>query len=127
MKGLYSRWMAAWEDRLANADTNRISHPFEWGLDWLGITDTDPAAALVRHAERSAAQSEEFYRHQPRGDYRLTGSTLTFTSEVETPFPENNTVHAEYFPAEGPAKMACGVSELCGGAKIEIQVIALAG
>lgn len=106
MMGLYSRWMAAWEERLANADTNRVSHPFEWGLDWLGINGADPAAALVRYAEQSASQSEDFYRHQPRRDYRLEGSTLAFTSEVETPYPENNTVHAEYFPAEDPRSPA---------------------
>lgn len=37
-----------------------------------------------------------------------------------------NHVYAEYFPPPGPAKMSCGVRELYGGAKIEIQVIALA-
>jgi 2-iminobutanoate/2-iminopropanoate deaminase len=37
-----------------------------------------------------------------------------------------NEVYASYFPINGPAKMSCGVSELYGGAKIEIQAIALA-
>lgn len=37
-----------------------------------------------------------------------------------------NAVYAEYFPNNGPAKMACGVTELYGGAKVEIQVIAVA-
>jgi 2-iminobutanoate/2-iminopropanoate deaminase len=37
-----------------------------------------------------------------------------------------NAVYAEYFPQAGPAKLSCGVSALYGGAKIEIQVIALA-
>ena len=37
-----------------------------------------------------------------------------------------NAVYAEYFPKNGPAKMACGVTELYGGAKIEFQVIAVA-
>jgi len=37
-----------------------------------------------------------------------------------------NQVYREYFPSPGPAKMSCGVSELYGGAKCEIQVIALA-
>jgi 2-iminobutanoate/2-iminopropanoate deaminase len=36
-----------------------------------------------------------------------------------------NQVYGEYFPQPGPAKMSCGVSELYGGAKIEIQIIAL--
>jgi 2-iminobutanoate/2-iminopropanoate deaminase len=37
-----------------------------------------------------------------------------------------NEVYASYFPVSGPAKMSCGVSELYGGAKVEIQAIALA-
>lgn len=101
--GLYSRWMDRWEARLAGADMNRVSHPFEWGLDWLDLAEPDPRASLQRFNAEAVAGSEGFYRHRPRGDFRLEGSTLTFTSEVETPYPENNTVHAEYFPAPGPA------------------------
>ena len=37
-----------------------------------------------------------------------------------------NAVYSKYFPQEGPAKFACGVTALYGGAKFEIQVIALA-
>lgn len=37
-----------------------------------------------------------------------------------------NAVYAKYFPQAGPAKLSCGVTALYGGAKIEIQVIALA-
>lgn len=37
-----------------------------------------------------------------------------------------NQVYAQYFPVSGPAKMSCGVSQLYGGAKFEIQVIAIA-
>ena len=37
-----------------------------------------------------------------------------------------NAVYGEYFRQNGPAKMSCGVTELYGGAKIEIMVIALA-
>ena len=36
-----------------------------------------------------------------------------------------NTVCAEYFPQAGRAKLACGVSALYGGAKFEIQAIAV--
>jgi 2-iminobutanoate/2-iminopropanoate deaminase len=38
-----------------------------------------------------------------------------------------NRVYEQYFPANGPAKMSCGVSQLYGGAKFEIQVIATSG
>jgi hypothetical protein len=37
-----------------------------------------------------------------------------------------NAVYSKYFPQAGPAKFACGVTTLYGGAKFEIQVIALA-
>jgi hypothetical protein len=37
-----------------------------------------------------------------------------------------NAVYAEYFPKGGLAKLACGVSALYGGAKFEIQAIAVA-
>jgi 2-iminobutanoate/2-iminopropanoate deaminase len=37
-----------------------------------------------------------------------------------------NLVYGAYFREQGPAKMSAGVTELYGGAKFEIQVIALA-
>jgi 2-iminobutanoate/2-iminopropanoate deaminase len=37
-----------------------------------------------------------------------------------------NAVYATFFPSNGPAKFGCGVTDLYGGAKFEIQVIALA-
>jgi 2-iminobutanoate/2-iminopropanoate deaminase len=36
-----------------------------------------------------------------------------------------NQVYARYFSKDGPAKMACGVTELYRGAKFEIQVVAV--
>jgi 2-iminobutanoate/2-iminopropanoate deaminase len=36
-----------------------------------------------------------------------------------------NAVYAEYFPRAGPAKLACEVSALYGGARFEIQAIAV--
>jgi 2-iminobutanoate/2-iminopropanoate deaminase len=38
-----------------------------------------------------------------------------------------NQIYALYFPQNGPAKTSCGVGQLYGGAKFEIQVIALSG
>ena len=37
-----------------------------------------------------------------------------------------NAVYAKYFVHDGPAKISCGVTSLYGGAKIEVQVVALA-
>jgi len=51
-------------------------------------------------------------------------STTLYLTEFEQ-LGKVNTVYAEYFPKAGPAKLACGVSALYGGAKFEIQAIAV--
>ena len=109
MPGIYARWIDNWERKLATRDTNRVVRPFEWGLDWLRALDF-PALpecvnghareALDGFAREALADSDRFFRYQPPADYRLREGHLTFTSPVETPYPENNTVHAEWFPAE---------------------------
>lgn len=106
---LYARWMDRWETELANRDTNRTGRPFEWGLDWLELTSPDgDRGAFETFAAWSAeriVRSEEFFRHVAPEDARLesggagSGGTLTFTSTIPSPHPENNVVHAEYFPA----------------------------
>ena len=60
------------------------------------------------------------------------GSTLSkvvssslFLTEFEQ-LSRVNAIYSKYFPQDGPAKFACGVTTLYGGAKFEIQVIALA-
>jgi hypothetical protein len=105
--GLYSRWMGNWETRLANLDQNRTPHAFEWGLDWLGLAPEgggDPGDGAGRSLDRfnrdSIAASQEFFSHSSHpGQFSLEGSTLSFPSQLVTPYPENNTVWAEYFPS----------------------------
>ena len=106
--GLYARYMDQWERKLATRDTNRVVRPFEWGTDWLHSLGF-PACPAGRQrqlegvrgpfATEAVADSDRFFAYQPVSDYRLEGSHLTFTSPVHTPYPENNTVHAEWFPA----------------------------
>src|ERR1017187_8914854 len=43
--------------------------------------------------------SDRFFSYEPVRDYRLEGNRLTFTSPVQTRYPENNTAHALWFPA----------------------------
>jgi hypothetical protein len=108
MTGLYGRWIDRWERKLATRDTNRVVRPFEWGLDWLqdtGIDGPGPVANgnsaqhLEHFVERALANSSQFYRYAPVTDYRLADGRLNFTSPVATPYPENNTVHALWYPA----------------------------
>jgi hypothetical protein len=108
MTGLYARWIERWELKLATRDTNRVVRPFEWGTDWLhsvGFPSCPPDAngnareCVTRFVDEALRDSDRFYSYKPATDYRLKDGLLTFTSPVETPYPENNTVPALWFPA----------------------------
>lgn len=55
---------------------------------------------------------------------RVVSASL-FLTEFDH-LPQVNAIYAEYFNHDGPAKFACGVARLYGGAKFEIQVVTLA-
>jgi len=98
--GTYERWIDTWENRLANRDSNRVVRPFEWGLDWLGLpAGDDPGRAIHDYALRAVQGSDAFFAYRTPADFRLDGTHLTFASALESPHPENNTVHAEFFPS----------------------------
>lgn len=96
-----------YEHRRWTTDDNRRVYPFEWGLQHVGgaADERDPRAWLNRFAEQTIANSDEWYGTNPATDYRVEDGLLKFTSAVESPFPENNTVMARWFPAKtsGPA------------------------
>jgi hypothetical protein len=107
--GLYGQWMDGWERKLATRDTNRVVRPFDWGADWLGALEFPEFPAHANGNSREAvssfvaealADSNRYYSYEPVKDYRLDGNRLTFTSPVQTRYPENNTVHAQWFPAK---------------------------
>jgi hypothetical protein len=101
MPDLYSRWITRWEHRLATHDTNRVARPFEWGAEWL--LDSSPNGSAPEHVadyvSRAVADSDRFFSYQRPRDYKLDGNVLTFTSPLVSPYPENNVVHADFFPA----------------------------
>jgi hypothetical protein len=108
LNGRYRHWMDAWETRLAMTATNRIVRPFEWGVEWSSgwpcaarqpRDGHQPEAYLALLSSTAAENSDEFYGYSPPRDFELTGNTLRFTSAVPTPFTENNTVNAQWFPA----------------------------
>jgi dienelactone hydrolase len=99
---VFSRVFYSWERRLAEAASDRIERPFEWGLEWLGRTDGNghdsPGTFLEQWADLAVAASDSFYALEESTAYRRDGSRLTFPSAIVTPHRENNTVHARYFP-----------------------------
>jgi dienelactone hydrolase len=100
---MLARVFHRWERRLAAAAEDRTVRPFEWGLDWIPdlTPDGDPLAQLGAWASETVARSDEFYEIPDTG-FTLTGDRLTFESAVITPHPENNLVHARYFPDASP-------------------------
>jgi Alpha/beta hydrolase domain containing 18 len=107
MTGFYAQWMERWEHKLATRDTNRVVRPFDWGTDWLNSighpqipanTNGDSAVHMRRFVNEALADSDRFFSYEPVSDYRMANSELTFTSAVQTRYPENNTVRALWFP-----------------------------
>src|SRR5579884_1142331 len=109
MTRVYGRWMEAWENRLCFRATNRVVRPFEWGAEFVnswpvaaeihrnGHGDEAYRAVLNRLATEDSAG---FYGYSPPNDFSLgADNLLTFSSPVETPWSENNKVHAQWFPA----------------------------
>lgn len=108
MLGLYRQWIDRWENKLASRDTNRVARPFEWGEEWLlnQPANGDARRQLIEHLDRAVADSDAFYSYQTPRDFRLDGNHLTFSSAVHSRYPENNTVHGQFFPATGPGRRA---------------------
>jgi dienelactone hydrolase len=109
MTAAYRRWIHAWEERLCSRATDRVVRPFEWGLEWTGQwpgadlhqRNGHSDEAWLRLLNRAAIErSEEFFGYRTPSDFTLSGNTLRFTSAVGTPYPENNIVYAQWFPAK---------------------------
>jgi hypothetical protein len=109
MKRLYRRWMEDWEGRLCFRTNNRVVRPFEWGLEWAAgwpIASAQPRNGHtpeehLRHLNEIALQdSDGFFAYEPPSDFHLSSERLRFTSAVNTPYPENNTVHGHWHPAK---------------------------
>ena len=99
---MLKRLIHKWERRIVERSTNRVIRPFEWGLEFLGDAVAgggDRAKeALFEFNKRAIADSDNFFKSQPVKDFLLEGDLLTFSSPLQTPYAENNTVYARYFP-----------------------------
>lgn len=113
--------MHHFERRLHARDFDqRVAHPFDWGLEFLGNGDLgdDPLEAIKRFNAEALADSSAFFTPPPirAGEFKLTPDAaghfnLQFPSGLTTPYEKNNLVHARFFPAGGPAGMAAGAND----------------
>ena len=98
----FERKIRRYEHRRWTTDDNRRVQSFHWGLEHIGGSPTEPnPGAFVRDYARQAIESSrEWYAASPATDYRLDReNVLTFTTSIDSPWPENNIVHAQLFPA----------------------------
>src|SRR5271155_25861 len=99
--------VSAYEQMRFAQEPNRRTLPFTWGLEHIGgsANETDPRAFLDRFVEETLAHSDNWFAAEPARDYSLENNILTFTSAIASPWPENNRVYGQLFPARhsGPA------------------------
>src|SRR5436305_1756429 len=92
-----------YEHRRWTTDDNRRVRSFEWGAELVGgrAEESDPRGFFAEDAERVLKNSAEWYETDAASDYRLdSDNVLTFGSSIVSPWPENNIVHAQLFPAK---------------------------
>jgi hypothetical protein len=102
-----------WERKLSRRDLNRMAIPFDWGLEFLTDHLTPKPQAngngsrardlLFDFNARAIADSDRFFDAPPVTDFSFNGHWLSFPSRVKTPYENNNTVHARYFPVPARA------------------------
>lgn len=104
----YRSWMYRRENELCFRANDRVVRPFDYGLEWTESwpcvancdrNGSDPVAYVVRLNECCIEKSAEFFGYSTPPDFKIEGEWLQFSSPVRTPYPENNTVWARWFPA----------------------------
>jgi hypothetical protein len=102
----FERRIRRYEHRRWTTDDNRRVQPFDWGLEHIGGDRSDPHPAdYVRdYAKQAIENSAEWFATTPGADYALDSeNVLTFTSSIRSPWPENNTACAQFFPSKSAA------------------------
>jgi hypothetical protein len=98
----FERRIRQYEHRRWTTDDNRRVMPFDWGLEHVGgdPNAADPAGFVREYSRWAIEHSREWFAVTPASDYSLDAEgVLTFTSSVVSAWPENNKVHAQFFPA----------------------------
>lgn len=102
----YGRWIESWENNLCFRSTDRVVRAFDYGLEWsrdwpvTAARNDDPVSHIIQLNEAAIADSHCFFGYDVPQDFRLAGEWLEFTSPANSPFHENNRVHALWFPSE---------------------------
>src|SRR5579863_7144114 len=98
----FERRIRQYEHRRWTTDDNRRVQAFDWGLEHIGgdRNAADPAAYVREYSKWALEHSRQWFEVTPATDYALDAEgVLTFTSSIRSAWPENNIVHAQFFPA----------------------------
>jgi hypothetical protein len=98
----FERRIRQYEHRRWTTDDNRRVQVFDWGLEHIGgdRNAADPAAYVREYSRWAIEHSREWFDCAPATDYSLDAEgVLRFTSSIRSAWPENNIVHAQFFPA----------------------------
>jgi hypothetical protein len=111
----YGVWIDRWENDLCFRAKNRVVRPLEYGLEWtrnwpgsdkVSRGGSDPITYIADLNQSAVAHSHKFFSYSTPTRFQLTGDWLEFTSPVWTPYPENNVVRAQWFPARNHGRKA---------------------
>lgn len=106
-----------WERRLARRDNNRVVREFDWGTEFLDPlfvpassngNEVDERRLVFSFNEHAISRSDKFFELDVPPEFSLVDDWVTFQSAITTPFPENNTAYARYFPAAGRRRSSNG-------------------
>ncbi len=103
---MLKRYMHKREREHAMRDNNRVVREFGWGTEFVSenANGANPHEFFREYSRRTIANSDDFFCSPEISDYSLTQDSrlktqdLTWTSGIKTFSPENNTVHAHFFP-----------------------------
>ncbi len=92
----------------AMLNDNRLVYPFAWGTEFVAenANGENPRKVLTENSRRILENSDEYFFQPEISDFQLNGENLTWTSAIKTPSPENDVVHARYFPAMKNGKLS---------------------
>ena len=103
MPSWYAKTIQRYEQMRFDQEPKRRTLPFAWGIEHLGgdAADPRPDKFFERYVADAVACSDDWYAVEPATDYALADGVLTFSSAIESPWPENDRVHAQFFPVSG--------------------------
>jgi hypothetical protein len=97
--------MHRWETKLSLVDRNRVTLPFEWGLEFLNhgsYKGEEPLNEILRFNKDSIERSDEFFDPGDTPEFHVSETRITFPSSIQSPYSENNTASCTLFPPAKP-------------------------